>query len=46
MPPRASSADPFRKFKFRIKVDQKVVAGLTKCSAITVSVAEPGLPHG
>lgn len=38
MPPRASSFDPYRKFKFRIKIDQKVVAGLTKCSALTISV--------
>lgn len=38
MPPRASKFDPFRKFKFRIVIDNKVVAGLTKCSALTVSV--------
>ncbi len=38
MPPRASKADPYRKFKFRIKIDGQVVAGLTKCSALTVSV--------
>jgi phage tail-like protein len=37
MPPRTSQFDPFRKFKFRIKVDNQVVAGLTKCSALTVS---------
>jgi len=39
MPPRASQFDPYRKFKFRIKIDGLVVAGLTKCSALTVSVA-------
>lgn len=38
MPPRTSQFDPFRKFKFRIKVNNAVVAGLTKCSALTVSV--------
>lgn len=38
MPPRASKFDPFRKFKFRIRVDGKVVAALTKCSALTISV--------
>jgi phage tail-like protein len=38
MPPRTSQFDPFRKFKFRIKVDNRVVAGLTKCSALTISV--------
>lgn len=38
MPARASQFDPFRKFKFRIKINNKVVAALTKCSALTVSV--------
>ena len=38
MPPRTSQFDPFRKFKFRIKVANQVVAALTKCSALTVSV--------
>lgn len=38
MPPRTSQFDPFRKFKFRIKVNNAVVAALTKCSALTVSV--------
>lgn len=38
MAPRTSQFDPFRKFKFRIKLDNKTVAGLTKCSALTVSV--------
>ena len=35
---RTSQFDPFRKFKFRIKINNKVVAALTKCSALTVSV--------
>lgn len=38
MPPRASKFDPFRKFKFRIRIDGRVVAALTKCSALTISV--------
>jgi len=46
MPPRASKFDPFRKFKFRIKVDGKVVAALTKCSALTVSVASTDFRSG
>jgi phage tail-like protein len=38
MPPRTSQFDPYRKFKFRIKINNVPVAGLTKCSALTVSV--------
>jgi phage tail-like protein len=38
MPPRTSQFDPYRKFKFRIKINNLLVAGLTKCSALTVSV--------
>lgn len=38
MSPRASTHDPYRKFKFRIRIDGDVVAGLTKCSALTVNV--------
>ena len=38
MPPRTSQFDPFRKFKFRVKLNNQLVAGLTKCSALTVSV--------
>ena len=38
MPPRTSKHDPYRKFKFRINIDGIVVAGLTKCSALTVNV--------
>jgi phage tail-like protein len=46
MPPRASKFDPYRKFKFRIKIDGKVVAALTKCSALTVSVASTEFRSG
>lgn len=38
MPPRTSQFDPYRKFKFRIKFNNVPVAGLTKCSALTISV--------
>jgi phage tail-like protein len=38
MPPRTSQFDPFRKHNFRLKIDNEVVAALTKCSALTVSV--------
>jgi phage tail-like protein len=46
MPPRASKLDPYRKFKFRIKINDRVVAGLTKCSALTVSVANTDFRSG
>jgi phage tail-like protein len=38
MPPRTSQFDPYRKGKFRIKINNQVVASLTKCSALTISV--------
>jgi phage tail-like protein len=43
---RASQFDPFRKFKFRIKIDNQVVAGLTKCSSLTISVASQDFRSG
>ena len=43
---RASQFDPYRKFKFRIKIDGKVVAGLTKCSALTISTASSDFRAG
>jgi phage tail-like protein len=46
MPPRAATADPYRNFKFRIKFNGAVVAGLTKCSALTVSVASQDFRTG
>ena len=46
MPPRTSSTDPMKKFKFRVRVDGQVVAGLTKCSAITISVASQDFRTG
>jgi phage tail-like protein len=38
MAARTSTFDPYRKFKFRIKFGNDYVAGLTKCSALTVSI--------
>jgi phage tail-like protein len=35
---RTSQFDPFRGYKFRVKFNNQVVAGLTKCSALTVSI--------
>jgi phage tail-like protein len=46
MPARASQFDPYRKFKFRIKINNQVVAGLTKCSALTVSVESKDFRSG
>lgn len=39
MPPRASIFDPYRTFKFRVRFGQKVVAGVTKVSALGRNVA-------
>lgn len=46
MPPRSSTADPYRNFKFRININGRVVAGLTKCSALTVTVAHQDFRSG
>ena len=35
---RTSQFDPFRGYKFRVRFNNQVVAGLTKCSALTVSI--------
>lgn len=39
MPPRTSAFDPYRTFKFRVRLDGNVVAGVTKVSALGRSVA-------
>ena len=39
MPPRASAHDPYRVFKFRVRLDDTVVAGVTKVSALGRTVA-------
>ena len=35
---RATFLDPYRNFKFRIKIDGNVVAACTKCSALKITV--------
>lgn len=46
MPPRASSYDPYRTFKFRVRFDDKAVAAVTKVSALTRHVASTELKEG
>lgn len=36
--PGVATYDPYRKFKFKIKINGSYVAGLNKCSALTVNV--------
>jgi phage tail-like protein len=38
MPPRASSFDPYRTFKFRVRLNGATVAGVTKVSSLGRSV--------
>ena len=46
MAPRASSFDPFRTFKFRVRVNGATIAGVTKVSALGRSVASTELKEG
>lgn len=39
MPPRASSFDPYRTFKFRVRLNGQTIAGVSKVSALGRSVA-------
>lgn len=39
MAPRTSQFDPYRTFKFRVRLDGKVIAGIQKVSALGRSVA-------
>jgi phage tail-like protein len=39
MPPRTSAFDPYRTFKFRVRVNGAVIAGVTKVSALGRTVA-------
>jgi phage tail-like protein len=39
MPPRASSFDPYRTFKFRVRLGNATVAGVTKVSALGRTIA-------
>jgi phage tail-like protein len=46
MAPRSSSFDPYRTFKFRVRLDQQVIAGVNKLSALARSVAANELKQG
>ena len=46
MPPRASSFDPYRTYKFRVRLDNAVIAGVTKVSALGRSVAVNEVKQG
>lgn len=46
MAPRTSAHDPYRTFKFRVRLDDKTVAGVTKVSALERTVAPTELKEG
>jgi phage tail-like protein len=46
MPPRASQFDPYRTFKFRVRLDNAVIAGVTKVSALGRSVGANEVKQG
>ncbi|MGH7392797.1 MAG: phage tail protein [Candidatus Rokuibacteriota bacterium] len=46
MPPRTSSHDPYRTFKFRVRLDDKTVAGVTKVSPLERSVTPTEVKEG
>ena len=46
MPLRASKHDPLRVFKFRVRLDEETVAGVTKVSALGRSVAANEIKEG
>ena len=46
MPPRASQFDPYRTYKFRVRLDNAVIAGVTKVSALGRSVAANEVKQG
>jgi len=46
MPPRASQFDPYRTFKFRVRLDNTVIAGVTRVSALGRSVAANEVKQG
>ncbi|MGH7620093.1 MAG: phage tail protein [Gemmatimonadaceae bacterium] len=46
MPPRTSSFDPYRTFKFRVRLDGKTIAGVAKVSPLGRSVASNELKEG
>src|SRR5262245_42810499 len=46
MPARASSFDPYRTFKFRVRMNNHVIAGVTKVSALGRTVGSSELKEG
>ncbi|HKY01862.1 MAG TPA: phage tail protein [Burkholderiales bacterium] len=46
MPPRTSAFDPYRTFKFRVRLDGTTVAGVTKVSALGRTVAATEVKQG
>jgi phage tail-like protein len=46
MPPRTTQFDPYRTFKFRVRLDNAVVAGVSKVSALGRSVAANEVKQG
>lgn len=46
MAPRTSSFDPYRTFKFRVRMNGATIAGVTKVSALGRSVASTELKEG
>lgn len=46
MSPRASSHDPYRTFKFRVRLNNTTVAGVTKVSALGRTVTSTELREG
>jgi phage tail-like protein len=46
MPPRASSFDPYRTFKYRVRMNGATIAGVTRVSALSRSVASNELKEG
>jgi phage tail-like protein len=46
MPPRTSQFDPYRTFKFRVRLDNAVIAGVSKVSALGRTVAANEVKQG
>ena len=46
MPPRSSKFDPYRTFKFRVRLENTTVAGVTRVTALGRSVASNELKEG
>lgn len=46
MPPRTSEHDPYRTFKFRVRIEDKTVAGVMKVTALGRTVTPTELKQG